>query len=524
MLGFMRDRNVMLTTHVSLNMLIAAFTLGISVFAYGFEGGVVNTIQAMPKFVEQFGELNPKTGKYVLSPDRLAYLNSLPLITYAFGVVLSSQLSERFGRRFVFLLMNSICATGAAVSYTSTTYGQILAGRMILQIHIGMEAALVPIFMGELVPAAVRGAFVGSFTFSHIFANFISSIITNFTSKQPDHSSWKIPLVCIFIFPALALLMSVFLPESPRWLLRKGQNEKAAEMLSYINGAREGFVVEDQIKLLREALDDSVEQGRWSDMLKGTNKKRTITACIAAASSMLTGMSFAANYGAIFLAQVNVLDPFMITMVKRAVLLLGPITVMACIDRLGRRSTFLFLGTGSAVSLLVMGSLGSIESQTTELKKAIVAMSIVFPFCYIGSFGSIMQIVPSEISHISLRDKTSMVYWIVSDVCNFVATFTLPYLLQAPYANLGAKVGFIYAATSIGFLVWAFLCYHDLAGRSLEEVDEMFEAGVPAWQSKSWVSTSKMARLTAMENSKGGIVMGEKKALDVEEATHVERK
>lgn len=186
--------------------------------------------------------------------------------------MLSTQLSERFGRRVVFVLMNSICASGAAVSYTSTTYGQILAGRMILQIHIGMEAALVPIFMGELVPAAVRGTFVGSFTFSHIFANFISSIVTNFTSKYTDHSSWKIPLACIFAFPSLALLMSVFLPESPRWLLRKGQSERAAEMLSYINGAKEGFVVEDQIKLLREALDGSVEKGRWSDMLKGTNK------------------------------------------------------------------------------------------------------------------------------------------------------------------------------------------------------------------------------------------------------------
>ncbi|KAL8408666.1 hypothetical protein RB594_007206 [Gaeumannomyces avenae] len=518
MLGFIRDRNVMLTAHVSLNMLIAAFALGISGFANGFEGGVVNKIQAMPKFIEQFGELNPNTGKYVLSPDRLAYLNSLPLITYAFGVALSSRLSERFGRRLVFIVMNVICAPGVAVSYTYTTYGQILAGRMILQIHIGMEAALVHIFMGELVPAAVRGVFVGSFTFSHIFANFISSIVTNFTRKYLDHSSWKIPLVCVFIFPALAILMSVFLLESPRWLLRKGQNEKAAEMLSYTNGPKEGFVVEDQIKLLCEALDDSAEQGKWSDMLKGTNKKRTITACIAAASSMLTRMSFAANYGAIFLAQANVLDPFMIIMVKRAVLLLGPTTVMACIDRLGRRSTFLFLGTGSVVSLLVMGSLGSVGSQTTDLKKAIVAMSIIFPFCYIGSFGAIMQIVPSEISHISLRDKTSMVYWIVSDVCNFIATFTLSYLL---YANLGAKVGFIYAATSIGFLVRAFLCFHDLTGRSLEEVDEMFEAGVPAWRSKSWVSTSKMAQLMAMENSKGGVMMDEKKALD---ATYVERK
>lgn len=94
---------------------------------------------------------------------------------------------------------------------------------------------------------------------------------------------------------------------------------------------------------------------------------------------------------------LTVLDPFMITMVKRAVLLLGPITVMICIDRLGRRSTFLFLGTGSALSLLVMGSMGSIQPQTTDLKKAIVAMSAVFPFCYIGSFGSMYVFVPRQI-------------------------------------------------------------------------------------------------------------------------------
>lgn len=86
-----------------------------------------------------FGERDPATGKSALTPSQLAYLNSIPLITYAVGVVVASQLSERFGRKIVFLLMNSICMSGVAVSYTSTSYGQILAGRMMLQTHIGME-------------------------------------------------------------------------------------------------------------------------------------------------------------------------------------------------------------------------------------------------------------------------------------------------------------------------------------------------------------------------------------------------
>ncbi|KAI7914536.1 hypothetical protein M0657_009115 [Pyricularia oryzae] len=448
MFRFMKVRNVMLMSHLSSNMLLAALALGISVFSYGFEGGVFNTTQAMPSrlplFIEMFGEHNLATGK-----------SSIPLITYAVGVVITSQLSERFGHRIVFLLMNSICISGVAISYTSTT-------------HIGMEAALVPMYMAE--PNT-----------SNIFANFVSSIITNFTSKYPDRSSWRVPFAIIFAFPALALLLSVFLPDSPRWL--------------------------------RQALEGSAEQGRWSDMFKGTNKKRTITAVVAACSSMLTEMSFAANYSTVFLAQFNIMDSFTATMIKRAVLLLGPITVMTCIERLGRRKTFLGMDSLSASSLLMMGVLGAIQPASDGLKRGIVAVSILFTYTYIASFGSIMQIVPSEISHISLRDKTSML------------RFSLPYLLSTPYAALAAKVAFIYAATSVCLLVWAYFCYHELTSRSLEEVDELSAEGVSAWRSAKWVSTSKMGQLTAMENSKGdaGPMLSEKVVnQDAESARHVE--
>ncbi|KAI6537633.1 hypothetical protein MCOR16_002018 [Pyricularia oryzae] len=413
-----------------------------------------------------FGERNPETAKSFLTPSQLAYLNSLRLITYAVGVVIASQLSERFGHRIVFLLMNSICVSRVAISYTSTSYEQILARRTILQTHIGMEAALVPMYMAELVPSAIRGRMVASFTYHSnsdvdIFANLVSSIITNFTSKYPDRSSWRVPFAIIFAFPALALLLSVFLPESPRWLVGKGKSEEAKNALWYLNSAR-------------------------------LSKARLSRADGATCSRM---------------------DSFTATMIKRAVLLLGPITIMTCIERLGRRKTF-----------LSMGSL-AIQPASDGLKRGIDALSILFPYAYIVSFGLIMQIVPSEISHISLRDKSFMVYWMVSDVANFAATFSLAYLLSEPYAALGAKVAFIYAATSVCLLVWAYFCYHELTGRSLEEVDELFAEGVSAWRSAKWVSTSKMGQLTAMENSKGdaGPMLSEKVVdQDAESARHVE--
>lgn len=96
-----------------------------------------------------------------------------------------------------------------------------------------------------------------------------------------------------------------------------------------------------------------------------------------------------------------------------------------------------------------------------------------------------MQIVKSELPHTSLRDKSVMIHWSVANVCNFLTTFTLPYLLTKPYANLGPKVGFVYGSISVVLLILLYLYMPEMTNRSLEEVDEMMEARVPAWRTRS---------------------------------------
>lgn len=60
-----------------------------------------------------------------------------------------------------------------------------------------------------------------------------------------------------------------------------------------------------------------------------------------------------------------------------------------------------------------------------------------------------------------------------------MTSFTIPYLLKAPYADLGAKVGFIYGSLCVVMVVVAFFCIPEMKGRSLEEVDQLFESGEP---------------------------------------------
>lgn len=223
-------------------------------------------------FERKFGEFLPAQDRYGFTSSKLAYLNSFPLITYAIGVIVGSLIGERFGRKKLFVGMNFICIAGTVVCLTSKSYGQMLAGRMILYIHVGMEAWLIPMFQAEIVPAAVRGSLVATYTFSHIFAGFVSSIVTNFTSRLAGDQSWMIPFGLILIWPTLVLTFCWIVPESPRWLVRRGQYDKAVQSILFLSGTRPDYPAEEEATLLLEAVQETKIQGKWSDMLRGTNK------------------------------------------------------------------------------------------------------------------------------------------------------------------------------------------------------------------------------------------------------------
>jgi SP family sugar:H+ symporter-like MFS transporter len=222
-------------------------------------------------FIERFGTYNPKTKKFVISPKNLSLLNSLPRITFGLGIVMGGLLGESFGRRPVYILMLLICEIGTIISYFAKNFAQILAGRMLNQMYIGMEGWLVPMFHAEIIPAPIRGAVVVGYVFNHIFGSFIMSCITFKTSQWDTDHCWQIPVAVMFILPTIALALCWFVPESPRWLLRKGKDEKALKMMRYIYGSNPEYAPEQEMALLKASLEIEEEKGTWKELVVGTN-------------------------------------------------------------------------------------------------------------------------------------------------------------------------------------------------------------------------------------------------------------
>lgn len=116
---------------------------------------------------------------------------------------------------------------------------------------------------------------VALYAFSHVFAAFVAAIITNETSKIRGDDSWRIPVAIMFAFPALALCTGWLLPESPRWLLRKGEHDRAVASLFYINGAEKDYPAEREARLILDTIANAPTKGQWSELFKGVNKVYT---------------------------------------------------------------------------------------------------------------------------------------------------------------------------------------------------------------------------------------------------------
>lgn len=107
----------------------------------------------------------------------------------------------------------------------------------------------------------------------------------------------------------------------------------------------------------------------------------------------------------------------------------------------------------------------------------------------------------SEAASTNVKEKTNLLASVISILTTFATSFTLPYLLKAPYAALGPKVGFIYGSICVVMVVVSYFLIPELKGRSLEEIDQLFESGAPLRKFGN-VQTTPVERIHSLADRK----------------------
>jgi len=188
------------------------------------------------------------------------------------------------------------------------------------------------------VPAPVRGLIVGTYQFSLTVGGLVINAICYGTSKIDDNRSWRIPLGLFYVVPSIIAAAIFFIPESPRWLLRKNRIDEAKEMLVRLrHGAFTDEEIEAEFTELRVTLEHEQESGNFMELFRGKNVIRTVIIVFVNFFQQATGQAFASQYGAVYVRSLGIFDPVLFGLMNSGINAVVITLVLFATDRFGRR-------------------------------------------------------------------------------------------------------------------------------------------------------------------------------------------
>ena len=151
----------------------------------------------------------------------------------------------------------------------------LYVGRLILGFANGFFVTFSNVYTAEVSPAHLRGVMVALFTYWVTIGGLFGAIVDNYTKSRMDKGSYRIPIACLYIIPALLSVLLFWVPESPRWLLHKGRDAEARRSLEAL---RQGAIEGEELEL------------EWTEMIKGVEEENRIAKKLAFLD-MFRGMS-----------------------------------------------------------------------------------------------------------------------------------------------------------------------------------------------------------------------------------------
>ncbi|MGI9050984.1 MAG: sugar porter family MFS transporter [Rubrobacteraceae bacterium] len=380
------------------------------------------------------------------------------------GAILGGLLADRFGRRRIVITVAIIFAIGAVWAALSPSVGSLVASRFVLGLSVGGASSMVPVYIAELAPAKIRGGLVVLFQLMVAIGELISYLV-GYALAGPGGWRWMFALAVI---PAAILLVGMlFLPESPRWLMKRGLTDAARSVLRRVRSDEKS--VEDEINDIRE-VERQEEAGSWRDLRRPWVRPALVVGLGIAMFSQITGINAMVYYAPTILSSAGFGNSVaLLTGVGvGALLVIGAAAGTLLVDRIGRRNILLFLLPGAALSMGVLG-LAFLAPDRTGTVGWIVVISLL---AYIAFNGASIQVcvwlIPSEIFPLSVRGPAMSLSTVFVWGFDLLVALTALSLIKAIGTT---SVFWLYGLMNLVCWVFVYFLLPEPKGHSLEEIE-----------------------------------------------------
>ncbi|KAK7416180.1 hypothetical protein QQX98_005377 [Neonectria punicea] len=460
------------TTLIKLNTLLLCALL--TQTATGFDASMLNGMQSLPQWQKFFGE---PTG------SRLGAMTFGPTGGVLISVLISSQLCDRFGRRWPICGGSLIIILGSILQTASVNYGMFVLSRFLVGFGLGIVSVAAPPLLSEVAYPTHRGILVSFYLVSWPLGSLIAAWTTYGTFQMHGSSwSWRLPSLLQCVFSLIQAVLSVFAPESPRWLIYKGRNKEAFSFFVkyHANGDPNSRLARFEMAEITATLEMEKLQmrSRWSEWISSKgNRHRLFLALFIPAMMQWSGNALISYYLAKVLNSINITNSRTQLIVNGCLSIWGFLVACGCatlVEKAGRRKLFL-VGMGGMGLSYVIWTICSALNQENDFKNTGYAGAVLaMIFLYAGFYHVCSPVPPTYIMEVvpySLRSKASMLYQLTGNLAGIYNSFANPVAMDA----LQWKYYIVWCVMiAINFALIYFF-FPETKGRGLEEVAEIFD-------------------------------------------------
>ena len=413
------------------------------------------------------------------SPNLQGWAMSSALIGCLFGALSSGFLSDRYGRKLPLIGAAALFTISAIGTGATSDFTLFIIYRLIGGLGIGLASAISPMYIAEISPAQIRGRLV-SINQLTIVIGILAAQIVNYliaekigsgATDQEILHSWNGQMGWRWMFwaetvPALTFFMLAFvIPESPRFLVKKGNEAKALQILERIGGKNYAKMEEASIA---QTLTSSSTKINWKELKSKRLRPVLVIGIVLAVFQQWCGINVIFNYAEeIFTsAGYSVGDMLFNIVITGAVNLIFTLVAMRMVDSWGRRKLMLFGSIGLSVVYLMLGA-----SYFFEVKGfAILILVLIAIATYAMTLAPITWVVLSEIFPNRVRGAAMALATTALWIASFGLTYTFPLLNKLLNAS---GTFWLYAFICLSGFLFILKKLPETKGKSLEEIEGM---------------------------------------------------
>jgi MFS family permease len=462
-------------------------------------------------FRKDFGIFYKPDNKWILPSTWLALWNIASPIGAMIGSVFGGWLQDKIGRRYSLAISSLMSALAVAVMFISYLPTDIdgrrvafLMGKFFQGGSIGAVMASCQTYMSEILPPALRGSGMAFFPVFTLLGQLTGALVI--FGALNAKNSYAIAFGSQWPFSFVPIIVAFFIPESPTWLVRKRRMDQAHAAQARLDppGADTGVIVARLLKDIEH--EEQSAKVTFAECFHRRNFRRTFIVMFANSLPAVFGLPLLAK-ASYFLQLID-----MKASVSIIFLILGIVLglISNCVSvfvmaRVGRRPlvlislvvcSALWLSMGIANCFKVTPAVTWYFTRSARARRyanktrwTAVSMMLTIIVAGVGAWPASFAIA-AETSSLQLRARTQGLGWCVSALATAVSGLALPYVFNPDEGNLRGKTGFTYLATCLVGAVVAWKLIPEMKGRSVAEIDRMFELRLDARQFKGWRSES----------------------------------